>query len=84
MKLFVHGFAHIRNSLIMKKKLEAGSYRYNRLGNFYYQFGIRENSFCTLIDQHAWPNKPTPLSNAWSMALSAMMVKCEVFIYLLN
>ena len=34
-------------------------------------------------DKHAWPDKTTPLLwNTWSMALSAMTVKCEWFIYL--
>ena len=44
--------------------------------------GIGESSFCTLMDQHARPNRTTPLQSVWSMALSAMMVECEPFIYL--
>ena len=33
---------------------------YNRVGNFLYQFGIREKDFCTSMAQHAWPDRPTP------------------------
>ena len=40
---------------------------------------------CTLTDQHAWPDVTTPLlQNAWSMALSAMTVELEQFIYFIN
>ena len=46
------------------------------------QFGIGENSYCTPTNQHAWPDKTTPnLQSAWSMALSAMTIECEWFIY---
>ena len=34
------------------------------------------------MDQHAWPNRTTPLQSVWSMALSAVMVEYEQFIYL--
>ena len=51
-------------------------------------FAIGENSFCTSKDQHAWPDRATPLQNAWSVALNArmhaMMVECEEFIYLVS
>ena len=51
---------------------------YNRLDDFLYQFGIGENCCCTQMDQHAWPDKTTPLlGSAWSMALSVKTVKCE-------
>ena len=55
---------------------------------------IGENSFCMSMrrrkqllyfdNQHAWPDKTTPLHNVWSMALSAMTVECvsDLFIYL--
>ena len=34
-------------------------------------------------DNHAWPDNTTPvLQSAWSMALSAMTIECERFIYL--
>ena len=46
---------------------------------FQYQFGIK---FYMTMDQHARPNRTTPLQSVWSMALSAMMVECEQFIYL--
>ena len=50
---------------------------YNRAGNFLYQFGIGEKKVCMGMDQHAWPDRTTPLQSAWLMALSATMVKCE-------
>ena len=60
------------------------SYWYNRVGDFLkYQFGIRENSLCTMMDQHGRPDRTTPLQSAWSMALNAMTVECEQFIYVL-
>ena len=66
----------------MLVSIECGSW-YNRVGDFKYQFGIGENSYCIPMDQHAWPDKSAPLlRNVWSMALSAMMVECEQFIYL--
>ena len=55
---------------------------YNRVGDFQYQFGIGEDSFCTSMDQHAWPDRTTPLRSMWSIALSAMTVECEQFINL--
>ena len=56
---------------------------YNRVGDFWCQFGIGENSYCILTNQLAWPDKTAPLlQSTWSMALSAMMVECERFIYL--
>ena len=43
------------------------------------------NLACTLTDQHARPDKTTPLlQSAWRMTLSAMTVECERFIYLFN
>ena len=36
------------------------------------------------MDQHAWPDRATPLQSVWSMALSAMMVESELFIHLFN
>ena len=42
----------------------------NRVGD---QFGIGENSYCILTDQHAWPDKANPLhQSVWSLALSTM------------
>ena len=42
-------------------------------------------SYCTPTDQHAWPDKTTPLfQSAWSMTLSAITVDMSVsdlFIY---
>ena len=58
------------------------SFWYNRVGNFQYQFGIREKKFYTSMNQHAQPNRTTSLQSAWSMALSAMTVECEQFVYL--
>ena len=35
------------------------------------------------MDEHAWPDKATPLLlSAWSMALSAMTIEYELFIYI--
>ena len=34
------------------------------------------------MDQHVWPGKTTPIHTVWTMALDAIMVKCESFIYL--
>ena len=47
-----------------------------------YQFKIREQSFYTLMDHHAWPDRTTPLQSAWLMTLSAMTVECERFVCL--
>ena len=47
-----------------------------------YQFGIGEHNYCTSTDQHAWPDKAALLQSVWSMALHAMTVECEQFIYL--
>ena len=59
------------------------AYWYNTVPNFLkYQFGIRENRFCLLMDQYAWPNRANPLQSVWSMTLTAMMVECEWLIYL--
>ena len=42
-----------------------------------------ENSYCTPVDQHVWPDKTTPLlQSVWSMAPSAIMIQCEWFIYI--
>ena len=58
---------------------------YNRVGDFSVSIWDRRNSDCTPTDQHAWPNKTTPLLwSAWSMALSAMTIESEWFIYLFN
>ena len=56
---------------------------YNRVpvGDFLYKFGIRENSFRTLMDQHTWRDRTTPLQSAWSMALSFSTTEYEQFIY---
>ena len=36
------------------------------------------------MDQHAWPDRRTPLQSVWSVALSVMMVECEdLFVYLI-
>ena len=36
------------------------------------------------MDQHAQPDRTTPLQSAWLMVLSAMMAECvsDLFIYL--
>ena len=48
----------------------------------YYYYYYWRNSYCIPTYQHAWLDKSTPLVwSAWSMALSAMMVECERFIY---
>ena len=37
------------------------------------------------MDQHAWPDRATPLQSVWSLALSAMTIECErLFYYSLN
>ena len=36
------------------------------------------------MDQHAWPDRTTPLQSAWSMGLGAMMAECEQFVYLFS
>ena len=54
-----------------------------RVGNFLYQFGIGENSYCRPMDQHASLDKTILLLwSAWSMALSGMTVEREQFINL--
>ena len=54
---------------------------YNRVGNFWHEFEIREQN--TPTDQHVWCDKTTPfLRSVWSMALSVMTVECQRFIYL--
>ena len=34
------------------------------------------------LNQHAWPDRTTPLQSVWSMALSTKMIECEPFICL--
>ena len=34
------------------------------------------------MNQHAQPDRTTPLQSTWSMVLSAMTVECKEFIYL--
>ena len=65
------------------------SSRYNRVGDFWSQFGIGENSYmyCTRMDQHAWPDKTTPLhwsvwyisggSRAFQVASESMACACD-------
>ena len=55
----------------------------NRVPKFLYQFGIGQKKFYTAMDEHVQPDRTTPLHSAWLMALSAMTVKYERFIYLL-
>ena len=43
--------------------------------------GIGINSFYMSMDEHTRPNKTNPLQSARSMALSAMRVECERFLY---
>ena len=50
---------------------------YNRVGDFYHQFVIGENSLCMSMDQHTWSDKTTSLQSVWLVELSAMMVECE-------
>ena len=34
---------------------------YGRVGDFWYRCGIGENNYCSLTDQHAWPDETSPL-----------------------
>ena len=43
---------------------------------------IGERKFYTAMDRYTRSVRPTPLESARSMALSAMAVECERFIYL--
>ena len=47
---------------------------YNRVGNFFSQFGIGQRKFCMMMDQHASSVESAPLQSASSMALSAVVV----------
>ena len=40
-----------------------------------------EKNLCMAMNQNTRSVKPAPLQNARSMALSAMAVECELFIY---
>ena len=46
---------------------------------FQNQFRIGEKKFYTAMDQHAWPDRTTPLQiqSVWTMGLKAMMVECN-------
>ena len=87
MKIHFVLFCSIKTALCLGEKQgmlvndECSSW-YNRVGDFLYQFGIEENSYCTPTNQHAWPDKTTPLLwSVWSSALSTMTVECKRFIY---
>ena len=56
-----------------------------RVGGFLkYQFRIGQRKFYMAMDQHARPDRTTPLHSTWSMALSPMTVECEQFICLMD
>ena len=62
-------------------KYYCSSWYYSRVGDFCWQFGIGERKFCMLMDQPLMSVTPTLLQSARSMALNAMAVECEWFIY---
>ena len=48
----------------------------------YFFFGCQK--ICTMMDWHVRSVTPTPLQSAKSMALRAMVVECESFIFVHN
>ena len=54
----------------------------NRVSNFCCWCGIGGKKLCLWTDDHSKSVRPTPVQNAWPVALSAMVVECEWFIYM--
>ena len=49
----------------------------SRVDGIWCRFEIGEKKFCEVMDQHAWPNRTTPIQSTQSMTMSAMVVECE-------